>query len=121
MRVVRWLMFALLLAAVVGSVWVLQQRRLGSPVARYLGSAVVSGSLSERPILFATANYRLMPTTAQASEGRLAVPQNRARRDGRPGHFGQRGGLARNGGSDAMASPCGYLSPFWRGPPGNAG
>lgn len=83
MRVVRWLLLIVVLAAVAGSIWVLQQRRLGSPVARYLGPAVVTGALSERPILFASAVHLLVPRTAAAIEGRLTVPQNRGRADGR--------------------------------------
>ncbi len=82
MRVLRWLMFGLLLAAVVGAVWVFQQRRLPSPIARHIGPPVVVGALSERPVLFATAEYRFVPATTEAVEGRLTVPQNRARRDG---------------------------------------
>ena len=83
MRIVRWLMVGLLVAATVGAVWVLQQRRLASPIARHLGPAVVAGPLSEQPVLFATAGYRFIPATTNAREGRLTVVQNRARPDGR--------------------------------------
>lgn len=82
MRVLRWLVFGLLLAATVGGVWVLQQRRLPSPIARYLGPPVIAGPRSERPVLFAAGEYRFVPATTEAVEGRLTVPQSRARRDG---------------------------------------
>ncbi len=82
MRVLRWLMLGLLLAGVVGAVWLLLQRRLPSPIARYLGPPIVAGPLSERPVLFATSEYRLVSATTEAIEGRLTVPQNRSRRDG---------------------------------------
>ena len=83
MRLIRWSILALLIAAIAAAGWAVQQRRLASPIARYLGPAVTSGPLSERPALFATSVYRLLPTTVEAVQGRLTVAQNRVRPDGR--------------------------------------
>lgn len=83
MRIVRWLMVGVLVAAALGAVWVVQQRRLTSPIARALGPALATGPRSEQAVLVATADYWFVPTSTHAVEGRLTVAQNHTRPDGR--------------------------------------
>jgi pimeloyl-ACP methyl ester carboxylesterase len=81
-RIGSWVAASAVVAIAAAIAWVGAQRRLPSPIARHLGPPVVAGDLTLTPVLFATNGYYLFPATTRAEEGRLVVPQNRARSSG---------------------------------------
>ena len=82
MKIVRWIGAGALLAATAAAGWIGYLRQLDGPIV-WRGQPIVIDTLTLTPVTLVATQFALYPATTRAIEGRLIVPQNRVRPDGR--------------------------------------